>query len=320
MTDLLTQQDKHSAFGEYDGIGGYWGDEFDLVDAAFAHCGYSNQPMPPVSIPSRLRWMREGGAKTPSVFVTDAMIVSGEWRRSGKRAVAWLLEPLALNEQLYSWVRSNAHLFYAVLSHDVDYFAGYAPSQDHPSFVPNAQRPSNYLWVPFGGCWVPKSHWRDGGVEMPMGINIIASTKNFTKGHQMRHAAIAAARDMRLPLEAVGSGYQPFGQVTEVTNLRYQVVIENDMRNGYFTEKLLNCFARGVVPIYWGCPDLEKYGFSESGVIRFDGPEDLVKRVIPSILKEDGWPGVDTRHNRRVMENYILAEDYIYEKYVDLFR
>lgn len=329
MTDL-TDQDRalldeafnHAPFGTYDRIGGYWGDEFDLYDAAFAHCGYSNQPMPPVTIPSRLRWMRDGSARTSTAFATDTTILSEAWQKGPKRPVAWLLEPLALNEQLYKWVKDNAQKFYAILSHDVDYFAGTPTDKEHPGFVPYCARPSNYLWVPFGGCWIPKAEWRDGDAPMPMGVNIIASTKNYTEGHNMRHAVIAAAKDAGLELEAVGGGYRPFERVSDVTNLRYQVVIENDRRNGYFTEKLLNCFARGVVPIYWGCPDLAKYGFTEEGIIRFDGVRDLVKRVLPMVAKWDaaGAPPISTKHNRRVMEQYVLAEDYIYEKYVHLFR
>jgi hypothetical protein len=40
---------------------------------------------------------------------------------------------------------------------------------------------------------------------------------------------------------------------------RFAFAYENSRESGYITEKLWDCFAVGVVPIYWGAPNIEDY-------------------------------------------------------------
>jgi hypothetical protein len=40
---------------------------------------------------------------------------------------------------------------------------------------------------------------------------------------------------------------------------RFCLVMENQRQNGYITEKLFDCLPSGVVPIYWGAPDIHNY-------------------------------------------------------------
>lgn len=309
-------------------------DAFDLYDVGFAHCSYSNQPMPPVLEPKYLRWVRGGGAvSTTTSFVTDTVIPDFS-DVPGKRTVAWLLEPRALNGALYDWVAKNAGRFYAILSHDVDFFASPQVANAPPGFIPYGRGVSNFLWVPFGGCWVPRDKWWDCKRERnkQMGWNIIASSKRITQGHNLRHEIIQEADDRQIRLVSQGGGYSPFDTVDQAMGHQYQVVVENDRRNGYFTEKLINCFASGVVPIYWGCPDLAKYGFDERGVMRFDSSKHLFDQVLPratpldqtysmrdEVTKEEMYAA--RVHNFKVAtERYLLAEDYIYDNYKELFR
>jgi hypothetical protein len=37
---------------------------------------------------------------------------------------------------------------------------------------------------------------------------------------------------------------------------RYAICFENVMANGYVTEKIFDCFLAGVIPIYWGAPEI----------------------------------------------------------------
>lgn len=42
-------------------------------------------------------------------------------------------------------------------------------------------------------------------------------------------------------------------------NYRFAIAYENSCINGYITEKLWDCFAAGVVPIYWGADNITDY-------------------------------------------------------------
>lgn len=43
-------------------------------------------------------------------------------------------------------------------------------------------------------------------------------------------------------------------------NFKYAICFENQRKlNGYITEKILDCFVCGIVPIYWGAENIEQY-------------------------------------------------------------
>lgn len=44
-----------------------------------------------------------------------------------------------------------------------------------------------------------------------------------------------------------------------LSNYKYSICFENSIINGYITEKIVDCFYAGTVPIYYGAPDINKY-------------------------------------------------------------
>ena len=48
-------------------------------------------------------------------------------------------------------------------------------------------------------------------------------------------------------------------KIDVIRNYRYAVCYENGAYPGYITEKIIDCFVAGVIPIYQGAPDLERY-------------------------------------------------------------
>lgn len=52
----------------------------------------------------------------------------------------------------------------------------------------------------------------------------------------------------------------PDGQkVNVIRNYRHAICYENGSYPGYITEKIIDCFRAGVIPIYKGAPDVDKY-------------------------------------------------------------
>ena len=45
----------------------------------------------------------------------------------------------------------------------------------------------------------------------------------------------------------------------EISRYKFAICFENFSFPGYVTEKIIDCLVAGVIPIYWGAPDIEKY-------------------------------------------------------------
>ncbi len=87
----------------------------------------------------------------------------------------------------------------------------------------------------------------------------------------------------------------------------FSVVIENGFYNSYFTEKILDCFATGTIPVYMGSPDIAKY-FNSDGIIflseEFEISDDMYYNKMSAI--ED---------NLERCKQYEVLEDFIFLNY-----
>ncbi|MEY4714388.1 MAG: hypothetical protein RIQ37_718 [Actinomycetota bacterium] len=93
-------------------------------------------------------------------------------------------------------------------------------------------------------------------------FSIVASTLRILPGHQARADAVDSLLLHRPELidHAFGKGRRYVESKEDaLRDYRYSLAIENDSSPSYFTEKILDCFAMGVVPIYFGAPDIETF-------------------------------------------------------------
>ena len=83
----------------------------------------------------------------------------------------------------------------------------------------------------------------------------------------------------------------------------FSVIVENTQESHYFSEKILECFRAGTVPIYWGCPTIGEF-FDSDGIITFDCLEDL-----EGILKNLSFEEYQKRLPA-IRRNFETAGDY----------
>ena len=86
-----------------------------------------------------------------------------------------------------------------------------------------------------------------------------------------------------------------------------KIVVENGFYESYFTEKILDCFASGTIPVYMGSPDIDNY-FNSEGIIplteEFDVSEDIYYDKMEAI-----------KDNLERVRQYEILEDFIYLNY-----
>jgi hypothetical protein len=77
----------------------------------------------------------------------------------------------------------------------------------------------------------------------------------------------------------------------------------------YFTEKLLDCLLTGTIPVYLGCPAIEKY-FNTTSILRFKDPEQLPE-ILSTLTPELYLSMLDS-----VIENFEKAKQYIHPEHL----
>lgn len=142
----------------------------------------------------------------------------------------------------------------------------------------------NGVFFPLGTTWVPE--WRDLPLDKTAMCSLIASAKRDTTGHKLRHEMVDWARRSGAEVEVMGRGYKAFDTKAKgLAPYQYSVVIENVREPNYFSEKLVDAVLCNTVPIYWGCPNLDRF-IDPTGIIQCQSAADI-RQAIAAMSSDD---------------------------------
>jgi hypothetical protein len=272
--------------------------KFKIIDSAFAHCNYSNNPTPPIQESPWVEWERNVPLNNDeTLFVTEMHILNPNVLRLKNKKIAWLLEPITYSPHPYSWVSKNYHYYTYVFSHNKEFLKS----------IPNG------IWVPTGGCWVHEKDWSTEHEKTNL-VSMMLSTKRQLEGHNLRHRV----NESLSGIDVYGNAVKPIEyKITSLSNYKYQIVIENSRVGGYFTEKLIDCFVTGTVPIYWGDPLIGDY-FDTDGMIIVNSFEEI-KQALDDIKNIDYSKfNISKINNFNNAKEFILSENYFYKNYSNI--
>lgn len=231
-------------------------------------------------------------------FFTDICLEQALDDKSPKK-VAWLIEPAEVSRVHYDFVADNISLFDYILTWGLD-----------PKYVLSAEN-DKWLFYPFGGSWI-----RDWQLYPKSKLcSIITSEKDLTEGHQLRHEIVKRFGDK---VDIYGHDGDPMdSKLDALRDYQYSIVVENAKVDYWFTEKLIDCFATGTIPIYWGCPSVSKFFpfYPQYWLPQFDDLDDLENILHNRDLINVLWD----RTNLVEAQKYRCTEDWIYEHYPFLF-
>ena len=96
--------------------------------------------------------------------------------------------------------------------------------------------------------------------------------------------------------------------IKEYSNYKFVIAMENKIDNGYITEKIINAFTSGAIPIYWGDPVIAKNIFNENAFIcvnNFNSLEDCAEYIIQ--LNNDEYK-LNKMKNEPIFKNNIIPD------------
>ena len=210
--------------------------------------------------------------------------------REGKQVLA-LIEPRSIQPNVYNYV--------------LDHFGEYEYVFTGDDMLLNSL--SNAKPIMWGGVW-----YREENPTKTKLICMYSSDKEMCDLHKERKRIGRKYRGKIDVFGTIDGGEYVYDNKHK--DYMYEVVIENDRQNIWFTEKICNCFANKTIPIYYGARDIGKY-FNKDGIIICDSIEEVEEHIDDILSHEEeytamyGIPAID--------ENYELSKKY--EKFDDWF-
>jgi hypothetical protein len=154
--------------------------------------------------------------------------------------------------------------------------------------------------------------------------SMICSPKDMTSGHKLRldvSSRLAGKIDLfggSHGSNRIGEGEGPNrdwwrSKESALAPYMFSVVFENANYPKYYTEKITDCFALGVIPIYWGT-DLISEDFNSEGIIKWTPDfnpdsltEDLYNSKMSAILD-----------NLERVKKLDFSDDVLYKNIINL--
>ncbi len=102
-------------------------------------------------------------------------------------------------------------------------------------------------------------------------LSVISSSKAFSDGHRLRLAFVSTLKNhFGDRIDVFGRGIREIEDKWDaLAPYKYHIAIENCAVVDYWTEKIADPFLAGCHPIYYGCPNIEKY-FPRNALTRID--------------------------------------------------
>lgn len=273
--------------------------KFNLVDTSFSHEASTVAGRTPRG------WVWDRActdADLPTFYVHEKIFDS-----RGGDCHALLFESKAIIPQIYAAAPKVMDRFKCVFTHDGALLARF-PEKCH--------------FIPGGGIWVGGSYGL-GEIkiyEKSKLVSMVSSTKTMCRLHEFRLQIANVLRGIDgIDVHVGGGGRGSPGWVPIIQSLAdymYSIVIENYVDDCYFTEKILNCFATGTIPIYLGARRIDKF-FNPEGIVRFSNWDEL-KGALGSLSSDDYYSRLDAvQDNYERCHSYTTIEDYMEAHYND---
>jgi hypothetical protein len=224
--------------------------------------------------------------KDDNVMYTDTSLTKKH--PLAKLNIALMIESQELHSPYYTYIEKNNHLFDTVLTFDKKLL----------------DKGENYRLNLYGTTWLHESYRNIWSKTTNKLCSLILSNKKITSGHKLRHVVAGFIKKFNINTIDIYGGsfiqlpftttkaYQVDHSPTHISNKKivalkdymFSIVIENCKEDYYFTEKLIDCFLTGTVPIYYGCPSIAKF-FNEKGILSFSNPKECFD-IIKTLTKE----------------------------------
>jgi hypothetical protein len=245
--------------------------------------------------PKYFEWDFHSKNNDLSVYIDNDVMKGLRDKNDKKTKILWLLESNFFDGGALEFVKNNL----------IQIKETFVEVWTHNHYLLNLDE--IFKWCPAYGTYIDKIELYPKNKLLSM----ITSNKIFTEQQKFRYNFAIKNRDK---LDLFGRGFSEIEKKeTGLCDYMFSICIENDTYDTYFTEKILDCFATGTIPIYKGTKKITNY-FDENGILFLDEIDlndinsDLYYSKLNSVIK-----------NLELVKEYDVLEDWIYNKYLKKF-
>lgn len=234
-------------------------------------------------------WDRKNPESYEEIILTDLDKI---YLYENKVKYGWIIEPPHFDNTQYVFAEKNYHEFEKIFTYDKRLL----------------EISKKFEYIPYGASWIDK--WDRKIYPKNKLVCIITSFKKVTLSHNLRHKIIEKIKN----IDVYGNGYCPIeNKIDVLRDYMFSVSVENQKMDYFFSEKIIDCFLTGTIPIYYGCPSISRF-FNIDGIITFDSIPEL-NNIIETLNESLYQEKIDAiKQNFELAKNYIIADDTIYKK------
>lgn len=271
-----------------------------------------------VGAPFNISWS-SCGTRSPRTFswtnddreikvFMDSHLMHGLDGKKTNKKFGWFCESRIVKQQIFEHIKNNLNLYkesyHKLLTCDEELI------KLDPSFFVFCFAGSNLPWTPENEYGIHVKSKK---------VSFICSPNSMTQGHCYRlNWAERLKNKVDLYGGACGSSkigvlgrehYHHKRKTQAMNDYMFSIAFENTKYNTYFTEKITDCFANGVIPIYYGTDKICDY-FDCNGIIFLNDNFD------PNELTEDLFrQKMDyVKTNLQKVIDLEMSDDMVYRK------
>jgi hypothetical protein len=241
------------------------------------------------------------------VFIDMGLMRGANCVKNNKK-FGWFCESRIVRENVYLDIKNNLHKY------KNSYNKIFTCDQDLLNID------SDLFVFAFAGSNLPWTPLEEYGVHSKTKlVSLLASPNTSTEGHKNR---IRMAEKFKNSVDLYGGifnsqkigvlGQEHYHHKKKTEALKdymFSITIENCKYDTYFTEKITDCFANGVVPIYYGTDKIFDY-FDKDGIIILDDKfniKDLTQELYESKKQA-------IYNNYLKIKSLVGSDDYLVQK------
>lgn len=200
------------------------------------------------------------------------------------KKILWLIEPRSVFKNIDSLVYNFHNYFDLILTYDDIILSQYSKTKKY------------YL----GGCWILPEDRKI--YEKHKNISLLFSNKKTTQGQALRHVIYSNSKG----IDGYGGGCGNLidTKLPALENYRFSVIIENHTSPYYFSEKLIDAFQTGTIPIYYGSTHSVCDIFDQKGIL------DIEVLSTPNAISNIDWEKTYHKRIDAVLNNFKISKQY----------